>query len=134
MTKTSNPIVGLSFLRKHSAILDTAQGPTDVPKIQVTLALTDEMQKCNPKPKTNKTEGKHTFPAQATRIIHVSVTVSNDHPITGKVQPLAQFDVTAKLIVAPAITTERNKRVAIKVANTTYLHYIINTHTKWAEL
>ena len=132
MTKTSNPKVGLSFLRKHSAILDTAQGPTDVPKIQITLALTDEMQKCNPKPITIKTEGKHTFPAQ--EIIQVSATVSNDHPITGTVQPLAQFDVTAKLILAPAKTTERNKRVAIKVANTTYLHYIINTHTKWAEL
>ena len=111
-TKTSYPIIGLAFLRKHSAILDTAQGTGNFPKIQTTLALTDEMQKCNPKPITINTEGKHTIPAQATRIIHASVTVSYDNPITGTVQPLPQFDETAKLIVAPAITTARGKRVA----------------------
>ena len=83
MTKTSYPIIGLTFLRKHSAILYTAQGTIDIPKIQITLALKDERQKCNPKPITIKTEEKHTIPAQATRIIHASITTSNDHSITG---------------------------------------------------
>ena len=92
MTKTSYPIIGLAFLRKHSAILDTAQGTIDFPKIQITLALKDERQKCNPKPIIIKTEEKHTIPAQAKRIIHASITTSNDHPITGTVQPLPQFD------------------------------------------
>ena len=132
MTKTSYPIVGLAFLRKHSAILDTAQGTIDLPKIQITLALTDEMQNSNPI--TIKTEGKHTTPAQATQIIHASITVSNDHPITGSVQPLPQFDETAKLMVAPVIPTARDKRVAIKIANTTDFPYTINPHTKLAEL
>ena len=132
LTKTSYPIVGLAFLRKHSAILDTAQGTMDLPKIQITLALTDEMQ--NSKPITIKTEGKHTIPAQATHIIHASITVSNDHPITGSVQLLPQFDETAKLMVAPVIPTARDKRVAIKIANTTDFPYTINPHTKLAEL
>ena len=52
MNQTSFPIIGLAFLRKHAAILDTAQGTIDFPKIQITMALTDEMQKCNPKPIT----------------------------------------------------------------------------------
>ena len=134
MTKTSYPIIGLAFLRKHSAIFDTAQGTIDFPNIQITLALTDEMQKCNPKPITIKTEGKHTMPAQATQIIHASITVSNDHPITGTVQPLPQFDETAKLMVAPAITTARDKRVAVKIPNTNDFPYTINPHTKLAEL
>ena len=92
------------------------------------------MQKCNPEPITIKTEEKHTIPAQATRIIHASITVSNDHPITGTIQPLPQFDENAKLIVAPAITTARDKRVAIKIANTTDFPYTITPHTKLAEL
>ena len=134
MTKTSYPIIGLAFLRKHSAILDTAQGTIDFPQIQITLALKDEMQKCNPKPFTIKTE-KHTIPAQATQIIHASITVSNDHPITWTVQPLPQFDENAKLSpVAPAITTARDKRVAIKIANTTDFPYTKTPHTKLAEL
>ena len=49
MNQTSFPIIGLAFLRKHAAILDTAQGTIDFPKIQITMALTDERQKCNPK-------------------------------------------------------------------------------------
>ena len=133
MTKTPYPIIGLAFLQKHSAILDTAQGTIDFPKIQITLALKDERQKCNPKPITIKTEEKHTIPAQTTRIIHASITASNDHPITGTVQPLPQFDENAELIVAPAITTARDKRVAIKIANTTDFPYTVTPHTKLAE-
>ena len=75
-------------------------------------------KKCNPKPFTIQTDGKHTIPAQSTRIIHASVPVSSDHPVTVTVYPLPQFDECAKLIVAPAITTAREKRVAIKIANT----------------
>ena len=134
MTKTSYPIIGLAFLRKHSSILDTTQGTIDFPQIQITLALKDEMQKCNPKPITIKTEEKHTIPAQATRTIHASITVSNDHPITGTIQALLQFDENAKLIVVHAITTARDKRVAIKIANTTDFPYTITPHTKLAEL
>ena len=134
MTKASFPIIGLAFLRKHSAILDTAQGTIDFPQIQITLALKDEKQKCNPKPITVKTEEKHTIPAQSTRIINASITVSTDHPITGTIQPLPQYDENAKLIIAPAITTARDKRVPIKIANTTDFPYTITPHTKLAEL
>ena len=92
------------------------------------------MQKSNPKPISIKTEGKHTIPAQDTQIIHASVFLNNDHPRTGTVQPLPQFDETAKLIVAPAKTTACDKRVAKKIANTTDFPYTINLHTKLAEL
>ena len=117
MTKTSYPIIGLAFLRKHSAILETAQGTIDFPQIQITLALKDEMPKMQPQ--THHHQDRRKTHHTSTRIIHASITVSNDHPITGTVQPLPQFDENAKLIVAPAITTARDKRVAIKIANTT---------------
>ena len=48
MNKTSFPIIGLEFLRKYAAILDTAQGTINFPKTRITMALTDEMQRCNP--------------------------------------------------------------------------------------
>ena len=34
MNQTSFPIIGLAFLRKHAAILDTAQGTINFPKIK----------------------------------------------------------------------------------------------------
>ena len=134
MNQTSFPIIGLAFLRKHAAIIDTAQGTIDFPKIQITMALTDEMQKCNPEPIMIKTESKHTIPAHATRIIYASIPVSTEHPITGTIQPLPQFDESSKLIVAPALTTARDKKVAINIANTTDFPYTIATDTKIAEL
>ena len=134
MNQMSFPIIGLAVLRKHAAILDTAQGTIDFPKIQITMALTDEMQKCNLKPITIKTEAKHTIPAQATRIIYATIPVTTEHTITGTIQPLPQFDENSKLIVAPAITTARSKKVAIKVANTTDFPYTIAPDTKIAEL
>ena len=98
------------------------------------MALTDEMQKCNPKTIMIKTESTHTIPAHATRIIYASIPVSTDHPITGTIQPLPQFDECSKLMEVPAITTARDKKVAIKIANTTDFPYTIATDTKIAEL
>ena len=98
------------------------------------MALTDEKQKCNPKPIMIKTESKHTIPAHATRIIYASIPVSTEHPITGTIQPLPQFDECSKIMIAPAITTARGKKVAIKISNTTDFPYTIATDTKVAEL
>ena len=105
VTQTSFFIIGLALLPKHTAVLDTAQGTIDFPKIQITMAPTDEMQKCNPKPIFIKTESKHTIPARSTRLIHASIPVSNEHPIIGTLQLLPTFDECAKLIVALAIST-----------------------------
>ena len=134
MNQTSFPIIGVAFLRKHAAILDNAHMTIDFPKIQIKMALTDEMQKYNPKPISIKTESKHMIPAHATRIIYASIPVSTEHPITGTIQPLPQFDESLKLMVAPAITTARDKKEAIKIANTTDMPYTIATDTNIAEL
>ena len=134
MNQTSFPIFGLAFLRKHATILDTAQGTFDFPKIQIMVALKDGMQKCNPKPITIKTKAKHTILAHSTPTIYALIPVSTEHPITGTIPPLPQFDECAKLIVAPAITTARDKKVPIKIANTTDFPYTIATDTKVAEL
>ena len=96
--------------------------------------MTNEIQKCNHKPIRVRTESEHTIPTQSERIIHASLSVSNDHPITGTVQPLPQFDKNPKLIVAPTITTARDKLVAIKIANSTESSYTITSNTKLAEL
>ena len=60
--------------------------------------------------------------------------MSTEHPITATIQPLTQFDECAKVIVAPAITTTRDKKVPIKIANTTDFPYTIATDTKVDEL
>ena len=60
--------------------------------------------------------------------------MSIEHPITGTIQPLPQFNECSKLTVAPAITTARDKKVAIMIANTTDLRYTLAKDTKISEL
>ena len=72
--------------------------------------------------------------AHSKRTIYASIPVSTEHPKTGTIQPLPQFDECAKLIVAPAITTARDSKMPIKFAKTTDFPYTIATDTKVAEL
>ena len=133
MNQTSFPIIGLAFLRKHAAIIDTAQVTIDFRRSKSRWRSPTKCKIATPSLMI-KTESKHTIPAHATRIIYASIPVSTEHPITGTIQPLPQFDECSKLLVAPAITTATDKKVAKKIAKTTDFPYTIATDTKIAEL
>ena len=133
LSKTSFPIIGLNFMRNHQAVIDTANGTINFPHVEMTLAMTDEMKKCNPKPLQIMAEGNQTLPPQQTTTVNAIVT-TNMHDVTGAVQPLPQFDETATIIVAPALATAHNKRLNIRIANLTDFPHTIKNHTKLAEL
>ena len=65
--------------------------------------------------------------------VNICESVRNDYPIRGTLQPFAHFDECAKLIIAPAITAG-DKRVTIKIANTTVFLYTIIPNSKLGEL
>ena len=64
LSNTSFPITGLNFMRNHQAVLDTANGTINFPHVEMTLAMTDEMNNCNPKPLQIMAEGNQTIPPQ----------------------------------------------------------------------
>ena len=134
LSKTSFPIIGLNFMRNHQAVIDTANGTINFPHVEMTLAMTDEMKKCNPKPLQIMAEGHQTLPPQQTTTVKAIVITTNMHDVTGAVQPLPQFDETATIIVAPALATAHNKRLNIRIANLTDFPHTIKNHTKLAEL
>ena len=134
LSKTSFPIIGLNFMRNHQAVIDTANGTINFPHVEMTLAMTDEMKKCNPKPLQIMAEGNQTLPPQQTTTVNAIVITTNMHDVTGAGQPLPQFDETATIIVAPALATAHNKRLNIRIANLTDFPHKIKNHTKLAEL
>ena len=134
LSKTSFPIKGLNFMRNHQAVIDTANGTINFPHVEMTLAMTDEMKKCNPKPLQIMAEGNQTLPPQQTTTVNAIVITTNMNDVTGAVQPLPQFDETATIIVAPALATAHNKRLNIRIANLTDFPHTIKNHTKLAEL
>ena len=51
------------------------------------------------------TEGNQTVLPQQTTTVNAVVITTNANDVTGAIQPLPQFDETATIIVAPALTT-----------------------------
>ena len=131
---TSCPIIGLNFMRSHQAVPDTANGNINFPHVEMTLAMTDEMKNCNPKPLQIMAEGSQTIPPQQITTVSAIVITTNANGVTGTVQPPPQFDETATIIVAPALATAHNKKINIRIANLTDFPHTIKNHTKLAEL
>ena len=70
----------------------------------MTIAMTDEMKNCNPKPLQILTEGNQTLLPQRTSTVKAVVLNTNTNNITGVVQPLPHFDETATIIVAQSVS------------------------------
>ena len=133
-SKTSFPIIGLSFMRNHQTVIDTANGTITFPHVEITLAMTDEKKNCNPKPLQIMAEGNQTLLPQQTTTINAIVITINATDITVAVQLLPQFDETATIIVAPALATAHNKRINLRIDNLTDFPHTIKNYTKSAEL
>ena len=82
-------------MRNHQAVLDTANGTIKFPHVELTLAMTDEMKNCNPKPLQTLAVGNQTLLLQQTTTVSAKVITTNTNEVTGAVQPLPQFDETA---------------------------------------
>ena len=134
LSKTSLSILGLNFMRNHQAVIDTANGTINFLHIEITLVITDEMKKYNPKPLHKLAEGNQTLLPQETTTVNAVVITTNTSDVTGAIQPLPQFDEIATIIVAPALATAHNKRRNIRIANLTDFPHTTKNHTKLAEL
>ena len=121
-------------MRNHQAVIETANETISFPRVEMTLAMTDEMKNCNSKPLQIMAEGNQTMvPRQATMVSAVVIT-TNANDVTVAVQPLPQFDETATIIVARALAIAHNKQINIKIANLTDFPHTIKKQTKLAEL
>ena len=118
-------------MRNHQAILETTNGTINFPHVEMTLAMTDEMKRCNLKPLQIMAEGNQMIPPQQTTTVSAIVITTNTNDVTGTVQPLTQSDETATIIVAPALATAHNKRINIQIANLTDFPHTIKTAPNW---
>ena len=87
-------------------MIDTANGTINFPHVEKTLAMTDY---CNPKPLQILAEENEILPPQQTTTNTAIVVTANINDVPAAVQPLPQFDDSASIIVAPALTTAQNK-------------------------
>ena len=87
----------------------------------------------NTKPQPVITDEALTKPPTTTK----TITAFIDHPskwnTTGTVTPLEKFTETASLLVSHSISTIIDKKIAVRVTNTTESPYLIKQHTGIAQ-
>ena len=131
MKKLTGPIIGLHFMRNNSVIIDTTHGLIHF--LHLTMQVKTVSSETTTKPQPVITHEAPTIPPTTTK----TITAFIDHPskwnTTGTVTPLDKFTETASLLVSHSTSTIIDKRIAVRVTNTTESPYLIKKHTQIAE-
>ena len=131
MKKLTGPIIGLHFMRNNSVVIDTTHGLIDFPHL--TMQVKTASSETTTKPQPVITDEALTIPPMTTK----TITAFIDHPskwkTTGTVTPLENFTEIANLLISHSMSTIIDKRIAVRVTNTTESPYLIKKHTQIAE-
>ena len=115
--KLTRPINGLHFMRNNSVVIDTTHGLIHFPHLTMQVKTTSSETTTKPQPVI--TDEALTTPPTAAK----TITAFIDHPskwnTTGTVTPLEKFTETASLLISHSMSTIFDKRIAVRVTNTT---------------
>ena len=131
LKKLTVPLFGLHFMRNSSVVIDTIHGLIHFPHL--TMQVKTASSETTTKPQPAITDDALTIPPTTTKTISAFV----DHPskwnTTGTVTPLEKFTGTAILLISRSMSTIINKRIAVKLTNTTETPYLKKKHSQIAE-
>ena len=131
MMKITGPIIGLHFMRNNSVVIDTTHGLIHFPHL--TMQVKTASSETTTKPQPVITDEALTIPPTMTK----TITAFIDHPSqwnsTGTVTRLKKFRETANLLISHSMSTIIDRRIAVRVTNTTESTYHIKKHTQVAE-
>ena len=127
----TGPIIGLHFITHNSVVIDTTHGLIHFPHLtkQVKSALTQTSAKLQ----AVLTHDSITVPQQTTKTITAFLDHVSEWNTTGTVTPVEKFTQTASLILSYSMSTITDKKIAVRVTNTTESPYTINNNTQIAQ-
>ena len=129
--KLTGPIIGLHFMRNNSVVIDTTHGYINLPHL--TMQVKTASYEITIKPQQVITDDALTMPPLTTKTIRAFVDHRSKWNTTGTVTPLEKFTETASLLISHSMSTKIDKKIAVRVTNTTESPYLIKTHTEIAE-
>ena len=121
MKNLTGPIMGLDFMRNNSVVIDTTHGLIHFPYLTTQAKIASS--ETTAKPQTVITDDALTIPPRRTKTITAFLGHPSERNITGTVIPPDKFAETASLLISHSIWTIIDKRVAVRVTNTTKLPY-----------
>ena len=115
-------------MRNNSVVIDTTHGLIHFPQLTIQVKTASSERTTKPQPVI--TDEALTIPPTTTK----TITAFIDHPskwnTTGTVTPLEKFTETASLLISHSMSTIIDKRIAVRVTNTTDSPYLIKTPTQ----
>ena len=131
LRKLTRPISRLHFMRNNRVVIDTTHGLIRFPHL--TMQVKTASSETTTKPQPVIIDDNLMIPPTTAR----TITAFVDHPskwnTTGTVTPLEKFNETASLLISHSMSTIIEKRMAVRVADTTESPHLIKKHTQIAE-
>ena len=131
MKKLTGPIIGSHFIRNNSVVIDTTHGLIHFPHL--TMQVKTASSEPTTKPQPVITDETLIIPPTTTKTITAFIGHPSKWNATGTVTPLEKFTETASLLISHSMSTIIDKRIAVRVTNTTESVYLIKKHTQIAE-
>ena len=131
MKNLTGPIIGLHFLKYNSVVIDTTHGLIHFPHL--TMQVKSASSQASAKPQPVLIHESITIPQMTTKTITAFVDHSSEWNTTGTVTPVEKFTEAAILIISHSLSRKIDRKIAIRVTNTTESPYTINKNTQIAQ-
>ena len=131
MKKLTVPIVGLHFMRNNSVVIDTTHSLIHFHHL--TMQVKTASSETTTKPQAVTMDKNLTIPPATTKTITAFTDHQSKWKTTGTVTPLEKFTETASLLISHPMSTINDKRIAVRVTNTTESPYLIKKQTQIAD-
>ena len=131
MKNLTGPINGLHFIRHNSVVIDTTDGLIHFPHL--TMQVKSALSQTSVKPQAVLIHDNKTIPQMTTKTITAFVDHNSEWNTTATVTPVEKFTETASLIISHSMSTIIDRKIAVRVTNTTESPYTINKNTQIAE-
>ena len=131
MENLTGPIIGLHFMRHNSMVIDTTHGLVHFPHL--TMQVKSALNRTSTKLQAVLIHDNITIPQTTTKSITAFVDHVSEWNTTGTVKPVEKFTECASLIISHSMSTIIDRKIAVRVSNTTESLYTINKNTQIAE-
>ena len=131
MKNLTGPI-GLHFMRHNSVVIDTTHGLIHFPHL--TMQVKSALSQTSVKAQAVLIHDSITITEMTTKTITAFVDHMSEWNTTGTVTPVEKITETASLIRAHSMSTINDRRIEVRVTNTTESLFKINKNTQVSEI
>ena len=131
MKNLTGPIIRLHFMRHNSVVIDTRHGFIHFPHL--TMQVKSGLSQTSVTPQAVLIHDNITIPQMTTKTITAFVDHVSEWKTTRTVTPVEEFTETASLLISHSMSTIIDRKIAVRVTNTTESPYTINKNIQIAE-